>query len=185
MNEKTILRKKRIIKTIITIIIITIILLQGGCQEKNHEENKSNNTIEILNTIIIEKQPISPEEQAALYAAINNEIELKNRYENIIRDFTEIMPFPILLMIEKQEIEDLKILFERYELKKPEEKPERIIYNDIIKACEEMRRKTRKKTQLYGELINMTDNEDIKNTFTRIMNESKEKQEELLKKCPQ
>ncbi len=127
--------------------------------------------VQPLNTLILQKEPLSADEQAALFSAMTSEYYLRSNYDLIIRRFTSIRPFPSLLLVEKDNVETLKIQFERYNLPLPKDNSLAETHKQVnsfetaLEACESSLALEKDKLLLYDDLLDIVDNDDLTNVF--------------------
>lgn len=131
------------------------------------------------------KEDISTDEVEALNLAINDEYKAKATYQNVIDKFGGVRPFSSIINSEENHINELKALFNKYDLDIPEDDwyekvPE---FSSITEACEGGVQAEIDNANLYDELFSMVDNQDITEVFTSLRDASRNNHLPAFERC--
>lgn len=165
----------------ISMVLILFVLLIAGCHGVNNNQiieeriNDQRNNDQVSNDQMNNMDSIlTNDEIEALSLAINDEYKAKATYGKVIEKFGEVRPFSNIVKSEQKHIEELKELYNYYNIEIPEDNwYEKVPYFDSVKeACEAGINAEIENAALYDELFSKTQREDIIKVFTALRDAS-------------
>lgn len=170
------------------IIILILALLIFGCTEiDNGTDNLDYSISEYYNESKISDLPnedISELELSALEEALMDEYKAYNTYEKVLEEFGSVRPFSNIINSELQHINELKIIYEKYNLEIPENpKLDVPDFDSVDDACVAGEEAEIANVAIYEKLFSQVDNEDIIIVFTALRNASQERHLPAFQRC--
>ena len=131
------------------------------------------------------KEDISESEIEALGLAINDEYKARATYKKVIEKFGEVKPFSNIINSEENHINELKNLYNKYDLEIPADEwydkvPE---FDSVAEACQAGVDAEIENAALYDELFSKIDNQDITAVFTSLRDASNNNHLPAFQRC--
>jgi hypothetical protein len=173
-------------KTIIIFSLILIVLF--GCTNLDNGNDDLNYSIsEYYNESKISDLPneeISDLELSALEEALMDEYKAYNTYEKVLEEFGSVRPFSNIINSEAQHINELKAIYEKYNLEVPQNpKLDVPDFDSVVDACIAGEEAEIANVAIYEKLFSQVDNEDIIVVFTALRNASEERHLPAFQRC--
>jgi len=148
-----------------------IVFLIGSCNVSNSNQNPEN--------------VLTNEEKDALSLALEDEYKAEATYQNVIDDFGQIQPFPNILQAELRHQQALITLYNNYGLEVPHNTWYSKVahFNSISEACSAGVQGEIENAELYDQILEMTDKEDLKTVFLSLQRASQEQHLPAFRSC--
>jgi hypothetical protein len=164
------------------IIALMFALILTSCSSNNTQPSTQDDSA-FISSLPFEE--LSSEEEETYNFIINEEYKAYELYNKIVIEFGEVSPFTKLKLSTQNNIDSLKILFQKYNVTFPENewglKISAPLNLDV--ACQLAKNKELEKSQTYNQMFNYVNNEDITYLLTVFRNKSKNENLVLLEKC--
>lgn len=170
-------------KTKIFALICILIFLAGCTQQGPKEKKLSVHAEDHIDTYPYEE--ISDAEIEALNLTINDEYRAKAIYRKVLDKFGEVKPFLNIINSEQSHIDELKTIYEKYNLTIPEDEwydkvPE---FDSVQEACQAGVQAEIDNAALYDRLFAQVDNQDITAVFTSLRDASEYNHLPAFRRC--
>jgi hypothetical protein len=128
---------------------------------------------------------LSQEEVNALNLALEDEYKAEATYQKVLDDFGEVNPFSNIIRAEQKHSSKLIQLYELYGLEVPQNLwyQEVISFNSIQEACEGGVQAEIENIQLYNNILESTQKEDILQVYYSLQKASQEKHLPAFERC--
>jgi len=164
------------------IIALMFALILTSCSSNNTQPSTQDDSA-FISSLPFEE--LTQEEAETFKFILNEEYKAYELYNKIVIEFGEVSPFTKLKLSTQNNIDSLKILFQKYNVTFPENewglKISAPLNLDV--ACQLAKNKELEKSQTYNRMFNYVNNEDITYLLTVFRNKSKNENLVLLEKC--
>ena len=187
-------------KTYGLILLVSAILIFSGCISENGRQNSQGNSDiqasqggnmqqqklhDDAHISDLPKEDISPSEIEALNAALDDEYKAHATYAQVIADFGKVRPFSNIIKSEETHISELLKIYAKYDLEPVDDRWTGQIapVESVAEACRIGVQAEVENADLYDDLFEKVDNQDIIAVFTSLRDASRDKHLPAFQRC--